>query len=93
MAAPIPPDCPIPAGAVAGDWFDVGDPDAHRMLTWSRHDVIQVRITVEGTQYVDGRVERRVTLYPNSSDVDLTAAGARQLAAALLNAADALDML
>lgn len=82
-----------PAGAVAGDWFDIGDPDGHRMLTWSRHDVAQARVAVEGTQYVDGRLERRVTLYSDSCDVELSAAGARQLAAALLDAADALDAL
>jgi hypothetical protein len=34
-----------------------------------------------------------VTLYRDSIDVELTAAGARQLGAALLDAADSLDAL
>ncbi|MEE6177550.1 hypothetical protein [Mycobacterium sp. 050134] len=88
------PDLPIPAGAVAGDWCDtecVALEDAFRFLTWSRHDASGVVVAVGGMQFGDGHVERNVTLLAESRDVDLTAAGARWLAAALLNAADALE--
>lgn len=36
-------------------------------------------------------VERDIALYPDEGDLELTAADARRLAAALLDAADSLD--
>jgi hypothetical protein len=91
------PDLPIPAGAIAGDCYDIGGcdhpADISRTLTWSLHDVDEVRVTVAGAQYADGRVDRYVLLHPDRRDVELTAAGAHQRAAALLNAADSLDAL
>jgi hypothetical protein len=45
-------------------------------------------VAVAGAQYGDGRAKRCVLLYPASRDVELTAAGPRQLDAALLNPAD-----
>lgn len=59
-----------------------------RSLTWSRHDGVDVVVAVAGAQYGDGRVKRYVLLYPDIRGVELTVAGPRQLAAALLNAAD-----
>lgn len=94
MAAPTPPACPIPAGAVAGEWFEfTGVPgDVLRHLTWSRHDAAGVVVTVEGDQAGDGQlISQCISLYERIED--LSAAGARQLAAALLNAADSLDAL
>lgn len=84
----------IPAGAVAGDWFGFsGVPgDAMRYLTWSRHDTAGAVVAVEGTQAGDGQLlSRCISVYDSTEE--LTAAGARQLAAALLNAADSLDAL
>jgi hypothetical protein len=87
------PHLPIPAAAVVGDWCEYSDflGDTFRCLTWSRHDGGGVVVAVQGEQYGDGRVERYVAV--EGFDVDLRAAAARQLAAALLDAADALDGL
>ncbi|ORA13585.1 hypothetical protein [Mycobacterium asiaticum] len=83
-----------PAGAVAGNWFEFsGVPgDVMRYLTWSRHDAAGAVIAVEGTQAGDGQlISRCISVYENTEE--LTAVQARQLAAALLNAADSLDAL
>src|SRR5689334_4549520 len=64
-----------------------------RRLTWSRHDAAGVIVAVAGAQFADGYVERSVELQAESPDVELTAAAARMLAAALLNAADSFDRL
>lgn len=83
---------PIPAGAHADDWYD-STTDQVRSLTWSNHDTPKVGVGVDGRQYFStGSVERYIALYPHT-DSDLTASEARQLAAALLNAADKLDQL
>lgn len=87
---------PVPTGAVAGDWPGPGThpDDLMRFLTWSRHDTAGAVIAVEGVQYADGRIdEPHVVVYPGGASLELTAATSRQLAAALLNAADALDGL
>jgi hypothetical protein len=85
------PDLPIPSDAVPGDWtcFNGHAEDWIRTLTWSRHDATGAGVAVQGAQYADGHVDRYVYL----SDVsdELTPAAARQLAAALLDAADVLD--
>jgi hypothetical protein len=51
------PNLPIRAGAVAGDWYDIGGcghpEDISRVLTWSLHDVAEVRVAVKGAQCVD----------------------------------------
>ena len=80
------PDVPIPPGATADDWCRLtGQPAALiRFLTWSHHDAAGIGVTVDGAQYPDGRVERYVSVY--GDNVTLTAAQARQLAAALLAA-------
>jgi hypothetical protein len=80
---------PIPPGAVVGDWCD----RSFRPLTWSRHDAAGAVISVDGTQYGDGTIERRITLISATADSELEASAARQLAAGLLDAADALDAL
>jgi hypothetical protein len=87
------PNLPVPAGATADDWCDLTDIDGDmaRALTWSRHDTDKVGVAVDGWQSADGTVERCVSLY--DADKELTAADARRLAAALLNAADELDGL
>jgi hypothetical protein len=84
---------PVPAGAAAGDWCDDTDflEDVYRSLVWSRHDAAGIAVAVEGEQYVDGSVVRYVVLRLASADAELTAAGSRQLAAALLDAADSID--
>ena len=85
------PNLPVPAGATADDWCDLTDIDGDRAraLLWSRHDTNLIGVAVDGWQTVTGEVTRAVSLY--DTDKELTAADARRLAAALLNAADALD--
>jgi hypothetical protein len=88
------PNLPVPAGATADDWCDLTDihGDMARALTWSRHDTDRVGVAVDGWQNIDGTIVRGVSLY-DAQDKELTAADARRLAAALLNAADELDTL
>lgn len=83
---------PIPAGATADPWYDgIDEGEQIRSLNWSNHDTPKVAVGVDGRQYFsNGNVERFIALYPGG-DCDLTANEARQLAAALLNAADTLD--
>jgi hypothetical protein len=87
------PNLPVPAGAVADDWcFTTGDPkESVRFLTWAdfRTDD-NARVTVDGVQFGDGRVLRGIKAHDTE---DLTAAEARQLARALIAAADRLDEL
>ena|SRR5690349_1281305 len=82
---------PVPAGAAAGDWCDDTDflEDVCRSLVWSRHDAAGVAVSVAGVQYADGRVDSHIVL--DCRDAELTAAEARQLAAALLDAAECLE--
>ena len=85
------PDLPVPAGATADPWCDLTDIDGDcaRALLWTRHDTDKIGVAVDSWQTADGEVTRAVSLY--DTDKELTAADARQLAAALLNAADMLD--
>lgn len=95
MTAINTPDVHIPANAAAGAWFFLNSrhPDeAYRHLTWARFDAAGLVVAVEGAQYGDGRVERLVAL--DGGRIELARpADARQLAAALLDAADALEAL
>ncbi|MGA5466588.1 hypothetical protein [Mycobacterium sp. NPDC050041] len=85
---------PRPVGAVIGDWhLSEYVEDIYRTLTWSRHDVAGTMIAVEGAQYADGRIERHVVALPYCADFELTAADARRLAGALLDAAEVVDRL
>lgn len=85
------PDWPRPTGAVAGDWHfldSLHPEDAYRPLAWARFDAGRVVVAVRGPQFGDGRIQRFVAV----DAIELaSSAAARQLAAGLLNAADALD--
>ena len=86
------PDLPVPVGATAHDWCrnPTGrDGELIRYLSWSTHDAA-VGVGVDGAQYADGLVEQHIKLY-DAEATELTAAGARELAAALLSAADVYD--
>lgn len=89
------PHIPVPSGATAHEWqypsFSLED--VWRDLEWSRHDAGDCVVVVQGSQYTDGRVDRYIAVHPPGVCEELTAAGARQLAAALLDAADSLDMI
>jgi hypothetical protein len=87
------PDLPVPAGATAHDWCrnPMGrDGELIRYGSWSSHDAGGVTVGVDGAQYADGLVEQHIKLY-DAEATELTAAGARELAAALLSAADVYD--
>lgn len=94
MTATNFPNLPVPAGATADDWTDFGGlpGPAARSLKWSRHDIPKAGVSVDGWQYEDGRVEPQVSVYIKTDD-GFTAEEARALAAALIEAADALDAL
>jgi hypothetical protein len=88
------PNLPIPLGADADGWHNLTDRRSGqvRYLSWSSHDAAGVGVGVEGAQYDDGLVERHIGLYDVEAK-ELGADDARQLAAALIQAADALDAL
>ena len=70
-----------------GNWFRTFDGTAHQ--------IGGVRVDIEGTQYPDGRIERRIEV--TSADLPdgpvVTADQARQLATALIAAADEVERL
>ena len=87
-------DVAPPADAIGGvdDWMDVGGGEYQRAFTsWSRDDGGHLSVEIFGLQLSDGRVERHIV--DKARDCSMTAAGARQRAAALLDAADELDRL
>jgi hypothetical protein len=88
------PNLPVPPGATADDWSDLTDSidgGVARALTWSRHDTNKIGVAVDGWQHADGTIDRAVSQY--DADKELTAADARQLAAALLDAADDVEKM
>ncbi len=85
---------PPPIGATDTHiWSDDGEVVSRTFYgrQWRVADSI---VLIVGTQYGDGSVARQVEVHAaESSDGELTAAQARELAAALLAAADELDRL
>ncbi|MGE5696582.1 MAG: hypothetical protein ACM4D3_15520 [Candidatus Sericytochromatia bacterium] len=63
-----------------------------RGLTWTRHDTDKIGGAVDGWQTATGTITAGVSLY-DTEDKELTAADARKLTAALLDAADQRDKL
>lgn len=91
-------DIALPAGAATDGWCGIhpDDGDAIRSLEWSRHDAEHdgraiARVSVGGWQCEDGSITRHVGLFDVTDQ--LTAHQARVFAAALMDAADALDRL
>ena len=66
-----------------------------RPYTASARDVGPVTVELAGVQYADGQVRRYILTRPNSfgNDGEMTAAQARALAAALLDAADEIERM
>lgn len=89
------PNVPLPAGNPATDGWTSIDHDGAltRSLEWSSHDTANVGLSVDGWQRASGEYTCGVSLYGVSEGKQIDAAEARQLAAALLNAADELDKL
>ena len=85
--------CPSRPGATADPWSEYTsiDDDHARGLLWSKHDTDKIGVAVDGWQTATGKITRGVSLY--DTDRELTAADARKLAAALMDAADHLDRL
>jgi hypothetical protein len=85
------PDLPVPT-RTADDWNSVGADSGLpvRSLAWSRHD--KVGVSVDGWQDAAGEFLRHISLY-DTEGKQLTATDARALAAALLEAADALELV
>lgn len=91
------PGRPVPAPAVAvaiHEWHD-----AHETREASRYFVGTVRrvgtaeIVIDGTQYSDGRIDRCLTVYGVDTERGMTTEFAREIAAALMQAAHELDGL
>ena len=76
---------PADAGGTINDWEEWGD-GYGRMYTVSNRGAVEIF----GVQFDDGRIERNILC---RADCDMTAADARRLAQALIEAADELDRL
>jgi hypothetical protein len=87
-------DLPDPRGAVhVGEWRDAADGRVRRFEGHSRHverpaSDTDITITIIGSQYDDGRVERLIRV-AGLDDPDLLSIGeTRELARTLFNACD-----
>lgn len=86
------PNVPVPAGAVRDGWTSYDhDGTLTRSLEWSSHDTANVGVTIDGWQRATGEYACDVSIYGVFECKSIDAVEARQLAAALLNAADDLD--
>ena len=85
------PNLPVPAGATADGWDHSVTYDGVpvRGLEWFRRDVGGVGIAVDGFQTAEGEVTCGISVYGQM--YERGAEEARALAAALIEAADALD--
>lgn len=88
-------DVPVPAGATLIDGWDTKDKTntLTRPVEWAKFDTARVDISVDAWQETSGAYTPGISLYSISDGDALTAAEARELAAALLQAADELDRL
>ena len=94
-------DVPAPAGAIrVDDWNETRDGSAaFRYFDGTRYavqaglqdGVNDAKVAISGTQHPDGRVERCIRIY--ADDSELKGAQAREVARALIAAADELDRL
>lgn len=85
------PTAPVLQGAFeVGEWGRDTPGDWSRWLLWSSHHGGEVQ--VDGRQRADGTASGAVTLWTGNGE-QLSAVEARQLAAALLDAANAVDGL
>ncbi len=85
---------PVPPGATADSWAVRTAGGFCRTLEWGQpFGTIQgVDVLIDGTQYDNGDFARSVTVY-SSDQVRLSAVEARELAGALLAAAEEFDRL
>ena len=94
------PHIPLPAGAVTAEWQDPGTSGVYRYFEGSHwvvgpsEDPRQSQggeVYVRGCQELDGTVEREIAVYELHPDRCVTAQQARQLAEALVAAADEVE--
>jgi hypothetical protein len=84
----------MPAGAVRTyEWDDTDTPTPSRHWMGTVRRVGDAEIILDGTQYSDGRVERCLTVHGVDTDGTMPTDTARQIAAALIEAADEIDGL
>ncbi|MFP1155567.1 hypothetical protein ACK280_26375 [Mycobacterium sherrisii] len=88
-------DVPLPAGASTDDCWSVLDATGEecRPVQWSWREAGGIGVAVDGWQYVSGEVTRRGVSVYGADTPTLTSRAARELAAALIEAADTLDEL
>jgi hypothetical protein len=97
---PNPPDVPVPTGFSADDWADTQTPRPWRTI-WGRQHVIDgdaVEVRLSGMQYADGTIETDdgggPAIHINvCRDWGISTKDAREVAAAILAAADEADRL
>jgi hypothetical protein len=88
-------DIPAPPGAIsAGAWWQWHDEAATRTVYGNRWEVGNAVIVVMGEQSADGAARWQIEVQAvDGTNGDITAAQARELAAALVQAAQELDRL
>lgn len=89
------PNLPVPAGATAvEEWYAPTEfpEDFTRSLTWFERRLGKVGVSIEGAQFGDGHVDRYISVW-QAENKELTPSEARELAAAVLEAADELERL
>ncbi|MCB0925144.1 MAG: hypothetical protein KDB50_11485 [Mycobacterium sp.] len=88
------PQIPLPAGATTDGWWSVNpeDNDPIRSLSWWERNVARIQVNIDGWQEANGDFTRGVSLYGLEGG-QATANDARQIAAALTEAAAELDRL
>lgn len=73
------------------DWEHAGDGVWCRFFAGTTREVDEARVMITGLQYADGRIDRTICVDGDCESLD--ASRARQVAAALIEAADELDRL
>ena len=97
MTTTPPPDVPLPAGAAVADDWQPG-PAPYRIVLGTKRRIGEVEVQTSVAQFADGTIDHAgkielptVHVQAYWGDNGLTAGQARQLARALIAAADELD--
>jgi hypothetical protein len=93
------PDVPLPAGATCTDTWQSDDPHPYRIIEGTGRKITDHRLTVSSTavQWADGRIDDGLIECPHiyvadlHNDSPLNSDQARELGAALLEAAAEVD--
>lgn len=94
--SPVPQPVPLPTGAVFADVWEVEDPLPQRLVTGAYRGLTgsDIRVWTSAIQWANGGIALQQPDPPRvhiGGDIELSSDQARELAAALLEAADEID--